>query len=59
MRTVINGDENIAFRNNADMCIGTGRLGLALTKEYLEQLREKRSENFKHYTDFYRETFAI
>ena len=39
MRTVINGDENIAFRNNADMCIGTGRLGLALTKEYLEQLR--------------------
>ena len=27
------------FRNHVDYCIGTGRMGLALQKEYLEQLR--------------------
>jgi len=27
------------FRNNAFLCIGTGRMGLALQKEYLEQLK--------------------
>lgn len=35
----INGEESISFYNNVDFCIGTGRLGLGLTAEYLEQLR--------------------
>lgn len=34
----ISGKEKIAFNNNVDFCVGTGRMGLALTKEYLEQL---------------------
>ena len=29
----------IPFHNNADFCIGTGRMGLALRKEYFEQLK--------------------
>ena len=29
----------IPFHNNADFCVGTGRMGLALQKEYFEQLR--------------------
>ncbi len=29
----------LPFYNNADYCIGTGRMGLALTKEYMEQLK--------------------
>jgi xylan 1,4-beta-xylosidase len=28
-----------AFYNNADFCIGTGRMGLALRKDYMEQLK--------------------
>ena len=53
------------FERVSDHCsnIAVAMLELSLgafdTHEYLEQLREKRSENFKHYTDFYRETFAI
>ena len=29
----------VPFRNGADYCIGTGRMGLALQREYYEQLR--------------------
>jgi len=29
----------ISFKNNACLCIGTGRMGLALQKEYFEQLK--------------------
>ena len=53
------------FERVSDHCsnIAVAMLELSLgafdTHEYLEQLREKRTENFKHYTDFYRETFAI
>ena len=36
----ITGNENVLFNNNAFYCIGTGRMGLALTKEYFDQLRE-------------------
>lgn len=32
-------DEKIPFNNNVDFCVGTGRMGLALTKEYLDQLK--------------------
>ncbi len=29
----------IPFHNNVDFCVGTGRMGLALQKEYMEQLK--------------------
>ena len=29
----------VSFHNNVDYCVGTGRMGLALQKEYMEQLR--------------------
>jgi xylan 1,4-beta-xylosidase len=29
----------VAFHNNVDYCVGTGRMGLALQKEYFEQLK--------------------
>lgn len=33
-------DKNIIpFNNNVDYCVGTGRMGLALQKEYMEQLK--------------------
>ena len=38
MKTVINADNEVFFRNNVDHCVGTGRLGLALTREYLDEL---------------------
>ena len=28
----------VTFNNNVDYCVGTGRLGLALTEEYLKEL---------------------
>jgi len=31
--------EVVHFRNNACLCVGTGRMGLALQKEYFEQLK--------------------
>lgn len=37
------------FRNHVDFCIGTGRMGLALNKEYLDQLRLVQEEiGFRH-----------
>lgn len=36
--TVQPGTE-IPFNNNTDFCVGSGRMGLALQKEYLEQLK--------------------
>ncbi len=37
------------FRNNAPFCVGTGRMGLALQKEYQEQLAMAQAEcHFKH-----------
>ncbi|MBO7485861.1 MAG: hypothetical protein J6T84_07330 [Spirochaetaceae bacterium] len=36
---IISGSENIKFNNNTDFCVGTGRMGLALTKEYFDQLK--------------------
>ena len=29
----------VSFNNNVDYCVGTGRLGLALTEEYLKELK--------------------
>lgn len=34
----LKGNEKARFNNNVDFCVGTGRMGLALTKEYLDQL---------------------
>ena len=35
----INPDGHAKFHNGVDFCIGTGRMGLALQKEYQEQLK--------------------
>lgn len=35
----INGEEKLTFNNNAFYCVGTGRMGLALQKQYFEQLK--------------------
>lgn len=34
----INPSNTVQFNNNVDYCVGTGRLGLALTEEYLREL---------------------
>ena len=36
---IINPNHEVAFHNQVDYCIGTGRMGLALQKEYQEQLK--------------------
>lgn len=39
-RTIrIHADARVPFHNQVDYCVGTGRMGLALTREYQEQLR--------------------
>lgn len=35
----IDSSNQIPFNNNVDYCVGTGRMGLALTKEYFDQLK--------------------
>ena len=45
----IDRNNRALFNNHVDFCIGTGRMGLALQKEYLEQLRFVQEEiGFKH-----------
>lgn len=45
----INLDNEVAFRNHVDFCVGTGRMGLTLQKEYQEQLKLVQDEiGFKH-----------
>ena len=40
---------SIPFNNNVDYCVGTGRLGLALTEEYLSELKFVQDEiGFKY-----------
>lgn len=42
-------NDRAVFNNKVDFCIGTGRMGLALQKEYFEQLRYVQKEiGFKH-----------
>ena len=38
-KIVVNAASNVFFNNNVDYCVGTGRLGLALTEEYLKELK--------------------
>ena len=41
--------DSAPFYNNVDFCVGTGRFGLALTKEYLDELAFVQEEiGFKH-----------
>ncbi|MBR4670857.1 MAG: xylan 1,4-beta-xylosidase [Butyrivibrio sp.] len=35
----VNAKSRVTFNNNVDYCVGTGRLGLALTEEYLKELK--------------------
>lgn len=35
---IIDDSKRVAFQNNVDLCVGTGRLGLALCDEYLKEL---------------------
>lgn len=51
MEKIINVKKNaqIPFHNNVDFCVGTGRLGLALSEEYLSELKFVQEEiGFKH-----------
>lgn len=48
-KTIIDADKTVSFHNYADSCVGTGRLGLALTEEYLKQLKMVQEEiGFKY-----------
>jgi xylan 1,4-beta-xylosidase len=42
-------DSRTSFNNHADFCVGTGRMGLALHKEYHDQLALAQQEcHFRH-----------
>ena len=46
---VIKEGDKAFFSNQVDYCVGTGRMGLALTKEYMEQLQFVQEEiGFQH-----------
>ena len=36
---IVSAQDRVPFRNQTDGCVGTGRMGLALQKEYYEQLK--------------------
>lgn len=45
----IEKDITVPFHNQVDFCVGTGRMGLALQQEYMEQLRLVQEEiGFQH-----------
>ena len=45
----INNNTVVDFKNQVDFCVGTGRMGLALQKEYMDQLKLVQGEiGFKH-----------
>lgn len=48
-KIVITQQSKAFFHNNVDFCVGTGRMGLALTQEYMDQLRLVQEEiGFQH-----------
>ena len=49
-KIVITKDSKAFFHNNVDYCVGTGRMGLALTEEYQEELRlvQKSSDMYQN-----------
>lgn len=49
LKIIVKKEDRAFFHNHVDYCIGTGRMGLALTKEYQEQLKLVQAEiGFKH-----------
>ncbi len=49
IRIAVKEGDRACFHNHVDYCIGTGRMGLALTKEYQEQLKLVQDEiGFQH-----------
>lgn len=38
-KITVDQNASVPFNNNVDYCVGTGRLGLALTEEYLKELK--------------------
>jgi len=49
MKIKADSKEKVNFNNKVDYCIGTGRMGLALTKEYYEELKLTQEEiGFSH-----------
>ena len=49
IRYDVDGNNKVEFHNNVDYCVGTGRMGLALQKEYMEQLKAVQEDiGFKH-----------
>lgn len=48
-KIVVTRDSEVPFHNNVDYCVGTGRMGLALTREYQDQLQLVQEEiGFRH-----------
>ena len=48
-RIEVAAGDSATFNNNVDFCVGTGRMGLALQKEYLDQLALVQEEiGFEH-----------
>ena len=49
MEKSVSANNEVFFRNNVDFCVGTGRMGLALQREYFEQLKLVQEKiGFKH-----------
>ena len=49
MKIKADSKNKVTFNNQVDYCIGTGRMGLALTKEYYEELKLTQEEiGFSH-----------
>lgn len=49
MKISADSKKKVGFNNKVDYCIGTGRMGLALTKEYYEELKLTQEEiGFSH-----------
>lgn len=49
MKKNVKSSNVVSFNNNVDYCVGTGRMGLALQKEYMEQLQLVQDEiGFSH-----------
>ena len=49
INVTITPESRASFHNNAAYCVGTGRMGLALHKEYLDQLAMAQElAHFKH-----------
>lgn len=48
-RIIVHADDLVPFHNQVDYCVGTGRMGLALQKEYQAQLKLVQDEiGFQH-----------